>query len=154
MELSVIAIEKPEGMGVVIEQAHLIKTVEDLHEALAGTVTNSSSVDIANVCVYVGGLSTDTTGSATTAANGTYTVTGLVADHYIVEFDPTCGGRTTSNLAIQFYDNEPDIGAAAPVSVGTGNVPGVNAALPAASSISGTVTNGSSVDIANVCVYV
>jgi hypothetical protein len=102
-ELSVVAIEKPEGMGVVIEQAHFIKTVEDLHGP-AGTVTNSSSVDIANVCVYVGGLSTDTTGSATTAAVGTYTVTGLVADHYIVEFDPTCGGRTTSNLAIQFYD--------------------------------------------------
>ena len=35
MELEVVAVEKPEDMNVVIGQAHFIKTVEDVHEALA-----------------------------------------------------------------------------------------------------------------------
>jgi uncharacterized protein len=32
----VVAIEKPDGVNVIVGQAHFIKTVEDLHEALAG----------------------------------------------------------------------------------------------------------------------
>ena len=32
----VVTIDKPDGMNVIIGQAHFIKTVEDLHEALAG----------------------------------------------------------------------------------------------------------------------
>ena len=36
MELSAYPIEKPEGMNVIVGQAHFVKTVEDLHEALAG----------------------------------------------------------------------------------------------------------------------
>ena len=37
MELLVVAIDKPADLNVVIGQAHFIKTVEDIHEALAGT---------------------------------------------------------------------------------------------------------------------
>ncbi len=36
MELSVVPIERPEGTNVILGQAHFVKTVEDLHEALAG----------------------------------------------------------------------------------------------------------------------
>lgn len=36
MELQVVRIDKPADMNVIIGQAHFIKTVEDLHEALAG----------------------------------------------------------------------------------------------------------------------
>ena len=32
----VVPIEKPDDVNVVIGQAHFIKTVDDLHEALAG----------------------------------------------------------------------------------------------------------------------
>ena len=32
----VVAVDKPDDMNVIIGQAHFIKTVEDLHEALAG----------------------------------------------------------------------------------------------------------------------
>jgi adenosine/AMP kinase len=35
METHLIAIEKPEAVNVIIGQSHFIKTVEDLHEALA-----------------------------------------------------------------------------------------------------------------------
>jgi len=34
--LEVVTVNKPEDMNVIIGQAHFIKTVEDLHEALAG----------------------------------------------------------------------------------------------------------------------
>jgi adenosine/AMP kinase len=36
VELSAYPIEKPEGLNVIVGQAHFVKTVEDLHEALAG----------------------------------------------------------------------------------------------------------------------
>ena len=36
MELTVVPIDKPDGMNVIVGQAHFVKTVEDLHEALAG----------------------------------------------------------------------------------------------------------------------
>jgi uncharacterized protein len=32
-----VPVEKPEGLNVVIGQAHFVKTVEDLHEALVGS---------------------------------------------------------------------------------------------------------------------
>ena len=37
MEQSVVVIERPEDLNVIVGQAHFIKTVEDLHEALVGT---------------------------------------------------------------------------------------------------------------------
>lgn len=36
MELSSVRIEKPDDVNVVVGQAHFIKTVDDLHEVLAG----------------------------------------------------------------------------------------------------------------------
>ncbi|WP_070379867.1 adenosine-specific kinase [Rhodococcus sp. WMMA185] len=36
MELHSVAVDKPDDMNVVVGQSHFIKTVEDLHEALAG----------------------------------------------------------------------------------------------------------------------
>ncbi len=36
VSLEVVSLEKPEDVNVVVGQAHFIKTVEDLHEALAG----------------------------------------------------------------------------------------------------------------------
>jgi hypothetical protein len=37
MELITVPIDKPEDLNVILGQSHFIKTVEDLHEALAGT---------------------------------------------------------------------------------------------------------------------
>lgn len=38
MELSTVRIDKPAGANVILGQAHFIKTVEDLHEALVTAV--------------------------------------------------------------------------------------------------------------------
>jgi adenosine/AMP kinase len=37
VELHAVAIEKPDDLNVIIGQAHFIKTVEDVHEALVGS---------------------------------------------------------------------------------------------------------------------
>lgn len=37
MELHAVPVDKPEGMNVIVGQSHFVKTVEDIHEALAGT---------------------------------------------------------------------------------------------------------------------
>lgn len=38
MELLSVRIEKPDDVNVIVGQSHFIKTVEDLHEAIVGTV--------------------------------------------------------------------------------------------------------------------
>ena len=38
MDLSAVGIEIPEGANVILGQSHFIKTVEDLYEAIVGTV--------------------------------------------------------------------------------------------------------------------
>ncbi|TMI81013.1 MAG: hypothetical protein E6H03_07495 [Bacillati bacterium ANGP1] len=38
MELHAVPIENPEGLNLIFGQSHFIKTVEDLHEVLAGAV--------------------------------------------------------------------------------------------------------------------
>jgi adenosine/AMP kinase len=38
MELTVVRIDKPEAVNLILGQSHFIKTVEDLHEALVGAV--------------------------------------------------------------------------------------------------------------------
>ena len=38
LELHTVAVDKPDELNVIVGQAHFIKTVEDLHEALTGAV--------------------------------------------------------------------------------------------------------------------
>ena len=38
VELHVVTVENPEDLNLILGQSHFIKTVEDLHEALAGAV--------------------------------------------------------------------------------------------------------------------
>ena len=38
IELHLVPVEKPEELNLILGQSHFIKTVEDLHEALAGAV--------------------------------------------------------------------------------------------------------------------
>jgi len=42
MDLQVVPIQKPEDVNLILGQAHFIKTVEDLHEALVGCVPGIS----------------------------------------------------------------------------------------------------------------
>jgi adenosine/AMP kinase len=37
MELQTVRVENPDGLNLILAQSHFIKTVEDVHEALAGS---------------------------------------------------------------------------------------------------------------------
>lgn len=43
MELHLVSITKPDDANIILGQTHVIKTVEDLHEALVGAVPASCS---------------------------------------------------------------------------------------------------------------
>ncbi|MFQ5864561.1 MAG: adenosine-specific kinase [bacterium] len=38
MKLETVKVEKPDGLNMIMGQSHFIKTVEDIHEALVGTI--------------------------------------------------------------------------------------------------------------------
>ncbi len=38
LELKIVALDKPEDVNLILGQSHFIKTVEDLHEAMVGSV--------------------------------------------------------------------------------------------------------------------
>lgn len=38
MDLHLVTIEKPDDVNIILGQSHFIKTVEDIHEAMVGTV--------------------------------------------------------------------------------------------------------------------
>ncbi|HET6809621.1 MAG TPA: carboxypeptidase-like regulatory domain-containing protein [Acidimicrobiales bacterium] len=113
--------------------------------AISGTVTDSGSPpqDLSGICVNVqpasgGGAG----GSATTGADGTYTVSALAPGSYDVEFSG-CGGA--GNYATQWYRGASSQASATPVSVATGQTTtGIDAAMAPSAEISGTVTDTSS----------
>ncbi|HXB48931.1 MAG TPA: carboxypeptidase-like regulatory domain-containing protein [Streptosporangiaceae bacterium] len=81
--------------------------------------------------------------------HGHYRITGLSTGSYKVEFLPCYGGH----YAIQWYRGKASEGSATPVRVTAGHVTaGINAALHAGQSVSGTVTSQTGRRLANVCV--
>jgi hypothetical protein len=102
---------------------------------------------LANVSVNAYSLSGNVSGSATTAADGSYTVPGLVAaDDYQVCFsayEATGGSSDATGHVDQCYDSQPTSGTPTPVSVALGDTTtGINASLPRGGAIAGTVTEG------------
>jgi hypothetical protein len=81
-------------------------------------------------------------GSATTAADGTYSISGLPVDSYVVEFDPTCGGSVVSSDAPLWFMSGETPRQIVAVSVSSGeDFSGIDATLLEDGSISGTVTD-------------
>ena len=91
-------------------------------------------------------------GSAQTGLGGHYSVSGLVAGSYVVEFLPAHGQA----YGVQYYNNHSTRGAADAVAVTAGmNTTGINASLHRQGVISGTVTAaGSNLPLAGIAVEV
>jgi protocatechuate 3,4-dioxygenase beta subunit len=121
---------------------------------ITGTVTSASSTPLANVCAYLyasgptGGRTTDK-GVCTNSA-GQYTMPVAAAGSYNVVFEDSTG-----TYPYQWYHGQTSEATANAVTVTAGaTTSGVNATLTLPSTaITGTVTNGSSAPLANVCVY-
>ena len=133
--------------------------------AISGRVTDSSSDGLANVEVDV-----DSTASggyeatATTDANGDYTVTGLPAGTQTLCFDAAqaTGGSSTGGYVDQCYhdvswngyENEVVAGANAVTVTASATTSGIDATLASSAAITGTVTDASSDPLSNVEVEV
>ena len=112
----------------------------DTGSSISGTVTDVADPSgLVGVCVTAsqGGVAL---GTATTASDGTYEVDGLAAGTYDVEFNPSCGGASPD--VAQYYSEDYSVSSETPVVVGADvDMPGINAALDAAGTISGIVTD-------------
>ena len=83
---------------------------------IAGVVT-ADSADLADICVYASDGSGDS-GDATTARDGTYTITDLPPNSYTVEFDDC---DDLGPYATQYYDDQASESSADPVVVASRN---------------------------------
>jgi hypothetical protein len=120
--------------------------------SISGTVTAVGGGDLAGICAEAFLNGTGLAASATTAANGTYTISGLAPGSYGVFFTPGCGG---GDFATQWYNDTASGTQTAPGTLvtATSQTTGINAVMSAGTSVSGTVnaTVGGA-DIAGICV--
>jgi protocatechuate 3,4-dioxygenase beta subunit len=109
--------------------------------SISGTVTNAAEEPVGNKGVDVYDEHGAFVGSASTAANGTYTVPDLAGGSYRVGFADDAQGPEALNYAPQFYASEPSLETATPVSVPAGEeVSGIDARLTAGGTIEGTLS--------------
>jgi Carboxypeptidase regulatory-like domain len=122
---------------------------------IRGTVTNNTGTPLPGICIYVSSATGGSgSGYATSAADGTYSVTGLPADSYTVEFSPGCGSAS-QNWLIQWWKNASSSEAATDVVVGVGaTVSGINAAMHPGGTITGKVTGNTGAALSHICVSV
>jgi hypothetical protein len=129
---------------------------EHIDVALAPDATLSGIVKLAGGSAS-GGIEvyaqrTDGVGSGQTATeeDGSYTIEGLPAGHYKVQFD--AGGL---NYETQWYDDKPTEGTADEVALVSGeNAAGIDATLEPEATISGKVNAAGGGPLAGVSVYV
>lgn len=93
-------------------------------------------------------------GHATTSAtDGSYSVSGVAPGTYAVKFKPCASNPNYVYYVTQFYNDEPSLGAADPVTVSAGSTQnGVDAAMQLGGQIAGTVTDSSDAPLGSVCV--
>jgi hypothetical protein len=114
--------------------------------SISGTVTDAqTSAGLAGVCVTAIGNTAPYVFNATTASDGTYTLSNLANGPYEVKVDPTCSGQSVSTLDIVSIES---------VTVASGAATtGVNAALVPGGSASGTVSEpNADGGVADACV--
>ncbi len=108
---------------------------------IAGTVTDQASgTGTAGITVVAYAPNGFEDAYTTTASDGTYSLGGLAAGSYNVEFEP----QYSSAYTTQYYDKASSLSGATPVSVSLGQTTtGIDAAMVGGGSVSGTVDSGS-----------
>jgi len=118
---------------------------------ISGVVTDAHSHAVQGVCIRI----TNGHGNAfaESDSDGSYSITGLPADSYIVEFSGGCGNP--GSLAPQFYNNESGLGSSDPITLTAGHVTtGIDAAMRPGATISGVVTDAAGHRPSDICVGV
>ena len=117
---------------------------------ISGTVTDSAThAPLAGISVYAYDSSGRLVGGTQTDASGAYTTDGMAAGSYRVGF------FGASPYASQYYNGQPTLASADPVTVADGKTTsGINAAMAVGGEITGTVTDSiTHAPVAGICVY-
>ena len=143
------------GVSVVAGQVTTEDATLSPGGAISGTVTDTSTPanDLSGICVRAYSSTTSAYGQTTTSSSGSYSVTGLPAGSYQIQFYP-CG--TSGDYIGQSYAAG---GSAIPTPVTVtagGTLTGIDATLSPGGAISGTVTDTSTPanDLSGICVRV
>jgi Carboxypeptidase regulatory-like domain len=138
---------RPDPITVKAGHTTRLNIVLSRASSISGTVTNTGKAPVAGICVIAEGAGADS--ESPTNANGQYTVGGLPAGHYLVEFTGGCGNK--GSYAPQFYNDQQIVPTS--VTVGSGKkVTGINATMQPGATITGKVTNQSGAALAKICV--
>lgn len=117
---------------------------------ITGTVTDSSGNPIPNVNVNAQTADGLGSGAASTGDDGTYSIQGLPAGDYQVQFQPISG----TNYIGQYWNDQPTVDTANFVSLPDGaTASGIDAQLASGTTISGTVSTAAG-PLANATVNV
>ncbi len=111
--------------------------------SITGTVTSPGKGPLQGVIVEVSlTVTTGTIGEVTTAADGSYTLAGIVPGDYYVEFDTSGATITPAGLGYetQWSPGVEDSGSAEPVGVVSGTPTTVNGSLVQYGEIKGKIT--------------
>ncbi len=131
-----------------------VSATMQLAGTITGTVTSSTKVPVAGICVQANlanGNSSEEGFSAVTSAAGTFALTGLPTGTYWVQYSPGCG--FSGNWLLQWRSGASTLGAAASVPVSNGKTTGgVDATLEPGGQISGKVTGPGGTGLGDICV--
>jgi hypothetical protein len=117
--------------------------------SIVGTVQNAGGAGIPGICVTAGSSTAGTSGSATTSANGTYSVVGLRGGaDYVVSFSDC---RIAREYLGEYFHNA-TFANSARVDVATGAPTTVDETLVKGGTVSGLVTGPGGGPVANACV--
>lgn len=147
------------GTAVNVEEAKTTSGIDaELREGgqISGTVTDTGHAGLGHIIVSVISVSGSEEfffGQTETKANGEYTMMGLAAGEYTVEFYPNSSFGL--NFVPQYYNNEPSFSKANPVKVEEEKTTSpIDAELQVGGEITGTVTDASThKPLAEVAVY-
>jgi Carboxypeptidase regulatory-like domain len=109
---------------------------------ISGTVSGPGGSGIGGIGGTAYDASGNVAGTATTAADGSYTIPDLSGGTYRVDFTGSPSGLGQLNYLGQFFASKTDLADATPVSVAAGgSTAGINAQLSEGGRITGTVTD-------------
>lgn len=120
--------------------------------SIAGTVADPNGAPLAGVCVYFADPASGdlTAQQATTASDGTYSISNLAPGSYDLYFLDGCSSPSLTNYAPMIYNNAATLTAATPVVVSTRTMTVINTQLALGAQITGQVTDASGAGLAGV----